>query len=236
MQLTAWRCGRPARYFHLPYFDARMSCRGEGEGIKYQSTRTHRGAPTCNVHGPVSRNGADSAKPRVGSLDGFLTQRLSLYSADRPGRILPKRTSTPTLAASARRGGRPDQHDGRTRLACALRTFARCCISAADWTSSHGGCIASTIRLSIETVFGEKYHCLYGFTRIPYGCQGEITMARPALKSTDPMPSWSCCAHCGGGGPLPCGRCMRNWAGAPGRYTTAEDDADHVRQGPGRAG
>src|SRR5918998_4467566 len=31
--------------FHLPYFDARMSCRPSDDGLLYRSARTHRGAP-----------------------------------------------------------------------------------------------------------------------------------------------------------------------------------------------
>ena len=32
--------------FHLPYFDARMSCQVTGDEVRYGSVRTHRGAPT----------------------------------------------------------------------------------------------------------------------------------------------------------------------------------------------
>src|ERR687894_454117 len=31
--------------FRLPYFDAEMSCRLKGDGVRYRSVRTHRGAP-----------------------------------------------------------------------------------------------------------------------------------------------------------------------------------------------
>src|SRR5215470_11526964 len=39
------------RFFHLPYFRARMSCRPDGDGIRYASQRTHRGAPSAELRG-----------------------------------------------------------------------------------------------------------------------------------------------------------------------------------------
>src|SRR5262245_21709039 len=39
------------RFFHLPYFRARMSCRPDGDGIHYASRRNHRGAPPAELRG-----------------------------------------------------------------------------------------------------------------------------------------------------------------------------------------
>src|SRR5439155_1787767 len=38
VRMARWR-------FHLPYFDARMSCERRGEAVEYRSERTHRGVP-----------------------------------------------------------------------------------------------------------------------------------------------------------------------------------------------
>jgi hypothetical protein len=74
------------RVFHLPYFDARMSCRAIGNDADYSSKRTHRNACPCEFKAKYRPTGP----PRFavpGSLDDFLTNRLSLYAADRRGRI-----------------------------------------------------------------------------------------------------------------------------------------------------
>ena len=74
------------RYFHLPYFDAKMSLKYDGDWIEYRSTRTHRGAPPAGFSaryrptGPVFRVTA-------GSLEEWLTERYCLYAEDRVHRI-----------------------------------------------------------------------------------------------------------------------------------------------------
>jgi uncharacterized protein YqjF (DUF2071 family) len=75
------------RLFHLPYFDARMSCRARRHGWReYTSTRVHRGAPPASLRARYRPRGEPfEAKP--GSLERFLTDRLSLFAADREGRI-----------------------------------------------------------------------------------------------------------------------------------------------------
>ena len=72
--------------FHLPYFDARMSCSKEGDEVRYQSVRTHRGAePTEFAAGyrPVG----ETIRSRPGTLEHFLTERYCLYSASGRGRV-----------------------------------------------------------------------------------------------------------------------------------------------------
>src|SRR5688572_8640413 len=79
---------RGARWrFHLPYYDAVMSCPRDDSGtIAYQSTRTHRNAPPARFAaryrpiGPPVRAGA-------GTLEHFLTERYCLYSADAAGQV-----------------------------------------------------------------------------------------------------------------------------------------------------
>src|SRR4028119_908133 len=67
--------------FHLPYFDARMSYRKEGEEIHYGSVRTHRGAPPAEFAGRYRPSGAPF-ESLPGSLERFLTERYCLYAAD----------------------------------------------------------------------------------------------------------------------------------------------------------
>lgn len=74
------------RLYHLPYFDARMALRTDGDAIAYDSRRTHAGAPPAALrvrYAPTG--GVFHAAP--GTLDRFLTDRLSLYAADGRGRI-----------------------------------------------------------------------------------------------------------------------------------------------------
>ena len=86
------------RFFHLPYFRARMAMargpldvrNGSGDGwISYQSERIHAGAPSARVHlryRPAP--GAVAVEAAPGSLDRFLTARYRLFTADRRGQIL----------------------------------------------------------------------------------------------------------------------------------------------------
>lgn len=73
------------RFFHLPYFNARMASRREGETVFYESRRTHRGAAPAEFRasyrpvGPV-------ALSKAGSLEYWLTERYCLYSADSRGK------------------------------------------------------------------------------------------------------------------------------------------------------
>lgn len=72
--------------FHLPYMDARMWTRRQGEVIEYASLRTHRGAFPARFAAAYRPVGAVfSAQP--GSLEDWLTGRYVLYSASRAGQI-----------------------------------------------------------------------------------------------------------------------------------------------------
>lgn len=73
------------RFFHLPYFDARMSCRRDGGDVVYRSERIHRGAPPA-VFSARYRGGPELAVS-PGSLDHFLTERYCLYAASDDGRL-----------------------------------------------------------------------------------------------------------------------------------------------------
>lgn len=76
---------RAARFwYHLPYFDARMSVSPKDDAILYQSQRTHRDAPTAEFSARYRPTG-DVYHSRTGSLDQWLTERYCLYAADRHG-------------------------------------------------------------------------------------------------------------------------------------------------------
>jgi len=67
------------RFYHLPYFNAEMSLRQQGNSIKYNSQRRDtRGAPAqLDAHWTI---GESLAEARPGSLEFFLTERYCLYS------------------------------------------------------------------------------------------------------------------------------------------------------------
>ena len=87
---------RVARWtFHLPYFDAHMSCTrdpaagaagGAGAGVRYRSVRTHRGAPPAAFAARYRPTG-DPLRARPGTLEHFLTERYCLYATDPRGRV-----------------------------------------------------------------------------------------------------------------------------------------------------
>ncbi len=72
--------------FHLPYFDARMSCRKEGDETHYRSVRTHRGAPPAKFSARY-RPAGEPFESRPGTIEDFLTERYCLYAADGRGRV-----------------------------------------------------------------------------------------------------------------------------------------------------
>lgn len=74
-------------WFHLPYFRARMSCRGQNGWVEYRSSRSHRGAP-CGVLSGRYRPVGDTFTARPGTLEYFLTERYCLYTTDVRGRVL----------------------------------------------------------------------------------------------------------------------------------------------------
>lgn len=78
---------RGARYtFHLPYFDAQMDARAEGDAVRYTSRRTHRGARPGAFQG-VYRPTGPVALAAPGTLEHWLTERYCLYAADRRLRV-----------------------------------------------------------------------------------------------------------------------------------------------------
>ncbi len=70
--------------FHLPYFDAEMSCQVVGDEVRYASDRTHRGAPGASFAARYRPVG-EQIESRPGSLEDFLTERYCLYAASKDG-------------------------------------------------------------------------------------------------------------------------------------------------------
>jgi hypothetical protein len=75
------------RWFHLPYMNATISCRNEGEAIDYSSRRTHREAPAAEFRARYEPCGPVTLAER-GSLAHWLTERYCLYTLDRQARVM----------------------------------------------------------------------------------------------------------------------------------------------------
>jgi uncharacterized protein YqjF (DUF2071 family) len=69
------------RFFHLPYYQARMNVTGDGDAFRYSSVRV--GAEFLASYGPTS--GVYQTKP--GSLEHWLTERYCLYAMSPDGSI-----------------------------------------------------------------------------------------------------------------------------------------------------
>lgn len=72
------------RWYHLPYFNARMRLDEEEGAIEYLSERTHRRVAT-GVFRAQYRPTGPIIRSQVGSLDEWLTERYCLYAVDRRG-------------------------------------------------------------------------------------------------------------------------------------------------------
>ncbi|MGH9943856.1 MAG: YqjF family protein [Pyrinomonadaceae bacterium] len=74
------------RFYHLPYFNARMSLDQRGQTITYRSERTHRGAPSASF-AATWEIGDPLGQTQPDALDFFLTERYCLYAAAPDGRL-----------------------------------------------------------------------------------------------------------------------------------------------------
>jgi uncharacterized protein YqjF (DUF2071 family) len=73
-------------WFHLPYYTAVMATERQGDGVRYTSRRTHRGALGAMFAGYYRPSGG-VYHAAVGSLDYWLTERYCLYTIDRRGQL-----------------------------------------------------------------------------------------------------------------------------------------------------
>ena len=74
------------RWFHLPYFNARIDCRHRGDNIVYQSKRTHRGGGTAALAAEYGPTGPPR-RTAAGTLEHWFTARYCLYAANRQGSV-----------------------------------------------------------------------------------------------------------------------------------------------------
>ena len=74
------------QWFHLPYFNARMSVEVDGECVRYTSRRAHRGASPA-AFAATYRPITPVALSEPGTLAHWLTERYCLYTTDRRGRL-----------------------------------------------------------------------------------------------------------------------------------------------------
>jgi uncharacterized protein len=74
------------RFFHLPYFRARMSCVGERQRVRYESNRLDEPRP-ARFRASYGPTGA-TYEARAGTLEHFLTERYCLYAQAPSGRLL----------------------------------------------------------------------------------------------------------------------------------------------------
>lgn len=72
------------RFFHLPYFDAAMTCQETGGAFHYRSARRTQKAD-CEV---IYRPTGPARISDSGSLAHFLTERYALYTTDPRGTLL----------------------------------------------------------------------------------------------------------------------------------------------------
>ena len=72
------------RFFHLPYFDAKMNARRKGGHVQYQSRR--HGDPTDAHYEWQSTGPVHEAEP--GSLEFFLVERYALFTAKPDGKLV----------------------------------------------------------------------------------------------------------------------------------------------------
>jgi uncharacterized protein YqjF (DUF2071 family) len=72
--------------YGLPYYRARMRCVPDGDGVVYESTRVHRGAPPARFAARYAPVGPPRAS-EPDTLEHFLTERYSLFTAGPSGTI-----------------------------------------------------------------------------------------------------------------------------------------------------
>jgi uncharacterized protein len=75
------------RFYHLPYFNARMSVEHRDGWVQYESTRTHRGTEPASLSARYRPTG-DLLDLEPETIDRWLTDRYCLYTTDRQGRVI----------------------------------------------------------------------------------------------------------------------------------------------------
>jgi hypothetical protein len=87
LDAASWIGVRAARWFGLPYYDARMTVESHGEAVEYRSVRVHKNAAPAEFNASYRTTGpAYHAEP--GTLDHWLTERYCLYGAKNPEQVV----------------------------------------------------------------------------------------------------------------------------------------------------
>ena len=73
-------------WYGLPYYDARIRVENVGEGVRYHSTRVHRGSRPAEFNASYRPTGP-AYRSEGGTLDYWLPERYCLFAADRRGRV-----------------------------------------------------------------------------------------------------------------------------------------------------
>lgn len=83
-----WLSVRAARgLFRLPYYQAAMNVRRDDQQVRFESSRTHDGAPACEFAATYEpADAAHPSPPEVGSLEAWLIERYRFYTVDDGGR------------------------------------------------------------------------------------------------------------------------------------------------------
>jgi uncharacterized protein YqjF (DUF2071 family) len=87
LDAASWPSVRAARWFGMPYYDARMSMERSGDRVNYRSLRTHNNAPRAEFSA-IYRPIGEAYHPAPGTLDHWLTERYCLYAAREPSRVV----------------------------------------------------------------------------------------------------------------------------------------------------
>ncbi|MCI0708885.1 MAG: DUF2071 domain-containing protein [Chloroflexi bacterium] len=75
------------RFYHLPYFNAKMSVQRDGDTVTYRSVRTHKNAPEGVFEGTYYPVSDEVYHAEPGSLDQFLVERYCLYTTDKNNQL-----------------------------------------------------------------------------------------------------------------------------------------------------
>jgi uncharacterized protein len=87
LDAASWISVRAARWFGLPYYDARMTVQLDGDAVHYQSARVHKRAVSAEFNASYKPT-APAYHSTPGTLDHWLTERYCLYGARKPGDVV----------------------------------------------------------------------------------------------------------------------------------------------------
>jgi uncharacterized protein YqjF (DUF2071 family) len=87
LDAASWLSVRVARWFGLPYYDARMRVASRADTIHYKSIRVHKNAGPAEFDASYRPSGA-VYHAASGTLDHWLTERYCLYTAKNRGRVV----------------------------------------------------------------------------------------------------------------------------------------------------